>query len=140
MTLASTRITIDPSICHSKPCIRGMRYPVETVLEWLAAGMDIGDILSDYPDLGMCSWLSSCGHDALHTFDLDGRILVTRDDDFVQSRLVRGRPRLLWLIATGNVDNRRLEAMVRAALPLAQRAIGASSFIELGPDRLTIRE
>ncbi len=51
MTPVSTRITIDPSVCHGKPCIRGMRYPVETVLEWLAAGMDISDILSDYPDL-----------------------------------------------------------------------------------------
>ncbi len=43
--------------------------------------------------------------------DVEGRVLVTKDDDFVQSRLVRGRPRLLWLIATGNVDNRALEAM-----------------------------
>jgi uncharacterized protein (DUF433 family) len=33
------RITMDPAICHGKPCIRGLRYPVETVLEWLAGGM-----------------------------------------------------------------------------------------------------
>ncbi len=45
------RITIDPAICHGKPCIRGLRYPVETVLEWLAAGMSIDDILDDYEDL-----------------------------------------------------------------------------------------
>ena len=45
------RITIDSTICHGKPCIRGLRYPVETVLEWLAAGMTIDDILPDYPDL-----------------------------------------------------------------------------------------
>jgi len=51
MIPALPRITIDPSICHGKPCIRGLRYPVENVLEWLAAGMDIGDILADYPDL-----------------------------------------------------------------------------------------
>nr|VFJ58391.1 MAG: Protein of unknown function (DUF433) [Candidatus Kentron sp. FW]VFJ66629.1 MAG: Protein of unknown function (DUF433) [Candidatus Kentron sp. FW] len=31
------RITIDPDICHGKPCIRGLRYPVETVLEWLGS-------------------------------------------------------------------------------------------------------
>ena len=37
----STRITSDPAICHGKPCIRGMRYPVESVLEWLASGMAI---------------------------------------------------------------------------------------------------
>ena len=40
------RITIDPNICHGKPCIRGMRYPVENVLEWLASGMTIDDILA----------------------------------------------------------------------------------------------
>jgi uncharacterized protein (DUF433 family) len=45
------RITIDPNICHGKPCIRGLRYPVETVLEWLAGGMTIDEILADYEDL-----------------------------------------------------------------------------------------
>jgi uncharacterized protein (DUF433 family) len=45
------RITIDPTICHGKPCIRGLRYPVENVLEWLASGMSIEDILADYEDL-----------------------------------------------------------------------------------------
>jgi len=45
------RITIDPAICHGKPCIRGLRYPVENVLEWLSSGMTIEAILSDYEDL-----------------------------------------------------------------------------------------
>lgn len=45
------RITIDPAICHGKPCIRGLRYPVGTVLEWLASGMSMEDILADYKDL-----------------------------------------------------------------------------------------
>jgi uncharacterized protein (DUF433 family) len=45
------RITINPDICHGKPCIRGLRYPVEGVLEWLAGGMTIEDILADYEDL-----------------------------------------------------------------------------------------
>lgn len=43
-------ITIDPAICHGKPCIRGLRYPVEHVLEWLAGGMSTDEILVDYPD------------------------------------------------------------------------------------------
>jgi uncharacterized protein (DUF433 family) len=51
MTSSLSRITIDPAVCHGKPCVRGLRYPVETVLEWLAAGMSIDDILADYPDL-----------------------------------------------------------------------------------------
>lgn len=45
------RITIDPNLCHGKPCIRGLRYPVENVLEWLAGGMTIDEILADYEDL-----------------------------------------------------------------------------------------
>lgn len=46
-----TRITIDPAICHGKPCVRGLRYPVETLLELLSAGMTTDEILADYEDL-----------------------------------------------------------------------------------------
>ena len=45
------RITIDPAICHGKPCIRGLRYPVEFILELLSSGMTVEAILSDYEDL-----------------------------------------------------------------------------------------
>lgn len=46
-----SRITISSEICFGKPCIRGMRYPVEMLLDLLSAGMNIDEILSDYPDL-----------------------------------------------------------------------------------------
>jgi uncharacterized protein (DUF433 family) len=45
------RITIDPNICHGKPTIRGLRYPVDNMLELLASGMTIEELLEDYPDL-----------------------------------------------------------------------------------------
>ncbi|HEX8694968.1 MAG TPA: DUF433 domain-containing protein [Longimicrobium sp.] len=45
------RITMDPEICHGKPTIRGLRYPVELILELLSAGMSHDEILADYPDL-----------------------------------------------------------------------------------------
>lgn len=45
------RITLAPNICHGKPCIRGLRYPVEFILELLSSGMSIEDILADYDDL-----------------------------------------------------------------------------------------
>lgn len=45
------RITIDPTICHGKPVIRSMRYPVKTILEMLSSGMSIDEILVDYEDL-----------------------------------------------------------------------------------------
>ena len=45
------RITVDPQICHGKPTIRGLRYPVEMILELLSAGMSTDEILVDYEDL-----------------------------------------------------------------------------------------
>ena len=45
------RITLDPDVCHGKPCIRGLRYPVETMLELLGSGMSFAEILVDYEDL-----------------------------------------------------------------------------------------
>ena len=45
------RITIAPEICHGKPCIRGLRYPVEMILELLSAGMTPEEILANYDDL-----------------------------------------------------------------------------------------
>lgn len=45
------RITTDPNICHGKPCIRGLRYPVEMILELLSSGMTTEEILADYEDL-----------------------------------------------------------------------------------------
>jgi uncharacterized protein (DUF433 family) len=45
------RITHNPDICHGKPCIRGLRYPVEFILELLSSGMTTEEILADYDDL-----------------------------------------------------------------------------------------
>ncbi len=49
--ILAERITTDPNICHGKPCIRGLRYPVEMILELLGSGMTIEEILADYEDL-----------------------------------------------------------------------------------------
>lgn len=45
------RITLDPELCHGKPCVRGLRYPVETILELLSSGMSVDELLEDYEDL-----------------------------------------------------------------------------------------
>lgn len=45
------RITIDPSVCHGKPTIRRLRYPVESMLEYLAGGDTVEDVLAEFPDL-----------------------------------------------------------------------------------------
>ncbi|HEV7348850.1 DUF433 domain-containing protein [Telluribacter sp.] len=46
-----SRITIDSNICHGKPCIRGMRWPVAVLLDMLGAGMTEEEILEDHPEL-----------------------------------------------------------------------------------------
>lgn len=45
------RITSDPEICHGQPVIRGLRYPVQTLLELMSSGMTFDEILADYEDL-----------------------------------------------------------------------------------------
>ncbi len=45
------RIVINPKICHGKPTIRGLRYPVDSMLELMASGMTLEELLKDYPDL-----------------------------------------------------------------------------------------
>jgi uncharacterized protein (DUF433 family) len=51
MTTLLDRITINLEISHGKPTIRGLRYPVETILELLSSGMTYDEILADYEDL-----------------------------------------------------------------------------------------
>lgn len=46
-----SRITINQDVCHGKPTIRGLRYPVENMLELMVSGMSIEEILADYTDL-----------------------------------------------------------------------------------------
>ena len=45
------RITVSPDICNGKPIIRGTRISVQTVLEFLAAGDSVEDVLDEYPTL-----------------------------------------------------------------------------------------
>ncbi len=46
-----SRITVNGNICHGKPTIRGLRYPVQIMLELMSSGMTIDELLEDYPDL-----------------------------------------------------------------------------------------
>lgn len=45
------RITMDENICHGKPCVRHMRFPVELIVDLLSSGMTSDQILEDYPSL-----------------------------------------------------------------------------------------
>jgi uncharacterized protein (DUF433 family) len=48
---AFPRITVDPGVCLGKPCVRGLRIPVEVVLIHLAAGNETAQILDELPQL-----------------------------------------------------------------------------------------
>ena len=48
-----SRITINPGVCHGKPTVRNMRYPVEMILDLLSSGMEFQEIIEDYPAIEM---------------------------------------------------------------------------------------
>jgi len=104
-----------------------------------------------------CGWLTAEGHDAKHTLDLplrnctpdndildlaekEGRIVVTKDDDFVQSYMVTGRPPKLLFIATGNISNDELERLIQANLKKIEEAFEEYQFIEIGREVIAIHE
>ncbi len=45
------RITMDPEKCFGKPCIRGLRMPIASVLAYLSGGVSIEEILKEWPEL-----------------------------------------------------------------------------------------
>lgn len=59
-----SRITIDPAICHGKPVVRGLRYPVEMLLDLLSSGMTHEQILADYEDLERPDLLAAIAYGA----------------------------------------------------------------------------
>lgn len=75
MSSLLSRITIDPQICHGKPAIRGLRYPVESMLEYLAGGDTIEDLLVDFPDLEREDFLA-CLEFAAQSLKLKSQHLV----------------------------------------------------------------
>lgn len=51
MDLIKRYIAVDPMVCHGKPVFKGTRIMVHLILEMLAAGEGIDEILKDYPSL-----------------------------------------------------------------------------------------
>jgi uncharacterized protein (DUF433 family) len=61
------RITVDPLVCHGKPTVRGLRMPVQTILELLASGMTFDEVLVDYPYLEREDLLAALEYGAVAT-------------------------------------------------------------------------
>ncbi len=131
------RITIDPHICHGKPCIRGLRYPVEMLLELLSAGMTIEEILADYEDLERADLLAALVFARTRDTEINDisvqeqAIVVTKDADFVNSFTVHRLPYKLLLVSTGNIKNAHLETLFMKNIDDIIAAFGSHDFIEL---------
>nr|VFK42599.1 MAG: Predicted nuclease, contains PIN domain, potential toxin-antitoxin system component [Candidatus Kentron sp. SD]VFK48393.1 MAG: Predicted nuclease, contains PIN domain, potential toxin-antitoxin system component [Candidatus Kentron sp. SD]VFK80478.1 MAG: Predicted nuclease, contains PIN domain, potential toxin-antitoxin system component [Candidatus Kentron sp. SD] len=105
----------------------------------------------------LADWLRTQSFDAIHTLDMpavnatsdkdivdradrEGRVVVTKDDDFVRSFIVSGRPLRLLLISTGNIRNDDLEALIAANIRQIADVLSSARFIELSRNELTIHE
>jgi len=58
------RITVNPSICFGKPCIRGTRLWVSLLLDFMAGGATPADLLNEYPQLVMEDILAALAYGA----------------------------------------------------------------------------
>jgi len=101
-------------------------------------------------------WLADSGGDAVHTLDLakgnqtpdrdiiaiaesESRIVMTKDADFVDSHIIRGKPSKLLLISTGNITNRELELLMVPLIPTIIAEYQSASFLELSHVGLVVR-
>lgn len=96
----------------------------------------------------LARWLQAEGHEAVHTRDLpegnrtgdaainelslrEQRVVVTKDEDFVDLFLLRHQPYKLLLVATGNISNRELERLFQDNLEGIVKAFESCDFVEL---------
>jgi predicted nuclease of predicted toxin-antitoxin system len=105
----------------------------------------------------LCGALGELGHDAVHASqlargnrstdaevteaaDAEDRVLVSKDRDFRDSHLLRGQPRRLLAVVTGNISNADLLRVFTDNLDQIVSALDESSFIELGSEVLVIHD
>lgn len=60
-----TRITVDPAKCFGKPCVRGLRMPVSSILSYMSSGMTVEEILKQWPELEAEDVYEALGYAAL---------------------------------------------------------------------------
>ena len=99
--------------------------------------------------------LAASGHEATHTLDFpagnrtpdgdingvalrESRVVVTKDNDFVTSFLLRGVPPKLLLISTGNISNDDLSKLFAANMTALEAALAKHDFVELSASTITI--
>lgn len=105
----------------------------------------------------LSDWLSLTGHDARHTLDLasgnltpdheiariaqlESRVVITKDNDFVRSYLIERTPPHLLLISTGNIANDTLMALFQRHIGVLCNVFDQHTFVELSPTHLIIHQ
>ena len=63
------RISVNPNICFGKPCIRGTRIWVSLILDFIAAGDTIDDILEAYPHITRADVLACVAYGAAMSYE-----------------------------------------------------------------------
>ena len=71
--------------------------------------------------------------------DLDDRILISKDSDFLDGQLLQGSPRQLLLVSTGNIPNRELLPLILRNLGRVEAAFVESDLVEITRERLIVR-
>jgi predicted nuclease of predicted toxin-antitoxin system len=105
----------------------------------------------------VAAFQAAAGHDATHTSELpdgnrttdrqiaeqadaEGLVVVTKDSDFRDSHLLTGRPAKLLVVATGNITNDALLALLARALDALVAAFDEGDFVELHSDDLVVHQ
>ncbi len=103
----------------------------------------------------LASFLKTHGHEAVHTAELpeknrtpdeeirrladaEDRIVVSKDDDFVTSHLLRGTPKRVLLISTGNISNPELIQIMQDNFDSLEKALDEGVFVELTRTSLVV--
>lgn len=103
----------------------------------------------------LARWLTASGPNAVHTLDLpegnrttdaeiarradaEGRVLMTKDADFVRAHVLGGSPRRLWLVSTGNLRNDALERIVERHIGVVADLFATAAFVEMTADALVV--
>ena len=103
------------------------------------------------------SWFNSVGCDAIHTLDLvsgnsttdiaintisdvENRVVMTKDSDFVDSHLLQGSPHKLLLVTAGNLTNKELEALLVPLIPSLIADFETNNFLELTEQGIVMRD
>jgi predicted nuclease of predicted toxin-antitoxin system len=103
----------------------------------------------------LAEFLSRAGHDAVHTIglpdgnrstdsqiaqraDTDGRVVVTKDQDFRNGHLLARSPRRLLVVATGSITNNALLSLFELHLDAIVSSLEEADFVELSEDTLAL--